>query len=168
MLGGVVGSKAVAKGFAYLKENPQVKEAVARELANTLALGFDKAKAKYPALSLLEPRYIVQNEKGRKIQAKSMLKELEKEQKGLYNVAFNGKNAVLIQKDLENIDEAILLQKGTKRKGGKHIRLAHSTDKTQEGYVTKNEVVNLGKDIRQFLKEHKEPFIDTNGARLYE
>ncbi|WP_370521383.1 ADP-ribosyltransferase-containing protein [Helicobacter winghamensis] len=168
LLGGVVGSKAVAKGFAYLKENPQVKEAVARELANTLALGFDKAKAKYPALSLLEPRYIVQNEKGRKIQAKSMLKELEKEQKGLYNVAFNGKNAVLIQKDLENIDEAILLQKGTKRKGGKHIRLAHSTDKTQEGYVTKNEVVNLGKDIRQFLKEHKEPFIDTNGARLYE
>ena len=41
-LGGAAGSKAVAKGFKYLKENPQVKEAVVKELADTLALGFAK------------------------------------------------------------------------------------------------------------------------------
>ena len=78
-LGGVVGSKAVTQGFKHLKNNPQLKEAVARELANTLAHGFDKAKAKYPLLSMLEPRYIVQNEKGRIVQAKSMLKLAKKE-----------------------------------------------------------------------------------------
>ena len=78
-LGGVAGSKAVTQGFKHLKNNPQLKEAVARELANTLAHGFDKAKAKYPLLSMLEPRYIVQNEKGRIVQAKSMLKLAEKE-----------------------------------------------------------------------------------------
>ncbi|MDY5950238.1 MAG: hypothetical protein SPJ16_03455, partial [Helicobacter sp.] len=78
-LGGVAGSKAVTQGFKHLKNNPQLKEAVARELANTLAQGFDKAKAKYPLLSMLEPRYIVQNEKGRIVQAKSMLKLAEKE-----------------------------------------------------------------------------------------
>ncbi|ELW3220611.1 hypothetical protein QMJ35_001037, partial [Campylobacter upsaliensis] len=81
--------------------------------------------------------------------------------------AFNGKNAVLIKKDLEAVDEAILFEKGTKRKGGKHIRLAHSTEPSQEGYVTKQEVANLGVNIREYLKNY-EPFIDKNGARLYE
>ncbi|ELF6740493.1 hypothetical protein RA720_001540 [Campylobacter upsaliensis] len=166
-LGGSVGSFALKKGFQILEKNPELKEKIINELADTLAQGFEKAREKYPLLSTLEPRYIVQNEKGRKIQAKTMLKELEREQKGLYNVAFNGKNAVLIKKDLEAVDEAILFEKGTKRKGGKHIRLAHSTEPSQEGYVTKQEVANLGVNIREYLKNY-EPFIDKNGARLYE
>ncbi|EAK0456536.1 hypothetical protein YZ63_05200 [Campylobacter upsaliensis] len=166
-LGGSVGSFALKKGFQILEKNPELKEKIVTELADTLEKGFEKAREKYPLLSLLEPRYIVQNEKGRKIQAKTMLKELEREQKGLYNVAFNGKNATLIKKDLEAVDEAILFEKGTKRKGGKHIRLAHSTEPSQEGYVTKQEVANLGVNIREYLKNY-EPFIDKNGARLYE
>lgn len=83
LLGGAVGSKAVASGFTYLKNNPQVKEAVARELANTLALGFDKARQKYPALNLLEPRRIIQNEKGRAAQARNMLKSAEKQSRAM-------------------------------------------------------------------------------------
>ncbi|ECL5232529.1 hypothetical protein FTH70_06985 [Campylobacter upsaliensis] len=166
-LGGSGGSFALKKGFQILEKNPELKEKIINELAHTLAQGFEKAREKYPLLSLLEPRYIVKNEKGRKIQAKTMLKELQREQKGLYNVAFNGKNAVLIKKDLEAVDEAILFEKGTKRKGGKHIRLAHSTEPSQEGYVTKQEVANLGVNIREYLKNY-EPFIDKNGARLYE
>ncbi|EMQ4848827.1 hypothetical protein WGZ40_001700, partial [Campylobacter upsaliensis] len=166
-LGGSGGSFALKKGFQILEKNPELKEKIINELADTLAQGFEKAREKYSLLNLLEPRYIVKNEKGRKIQAKTMLKELEREQKGLYNVAFNGKNAVLIKKDLEAVDEAILFEKGTKRKGGKHIRLAHSTEPSQEGYVTKQEVANLGVNIREYLKNY-EPFIDKNGARLYE
>ncbi|ENZ0443426.1 PBECR2 nuclease fold domain-containing protein [Campylobacter upsaliensis] len=166
-LGGSGGSFALKKGFQILEKNPELKEKIINELADTLAQGFEKAREKYPLLSTLEPRYIVKNEKGRKIQAKTMLKELEREQKGLYNVAFNGKNASLIKKDLEAVDEAILFEKGTKRKGGKHIRLAHSTEPSQEGYVTKQEVANLGVNIREYLKNY-EPFIDKNGARLYE
>ncbi|EAK9972075.1 DUF3519 domain-containing protein, partial [Campylobacter upsaliensis] len=166
-LGGSVGSFALKKGFQILEKNPELKEKIINELAHTLAQGFEKAREKYSLLNLLEPRYIVKNEKGRKIQAKTMLKELQREQKGLYNVAFNGKNAVLIKKDLEAVDEAILFEKGTKRKGGKHIRLAHSIEPSQEGYVTKQEVANLGVNIREYLKNY-EPFIDKNGARLYE
>ncbi len=78
-LGGAVGSKAVSMGFKHLEKNPALKEKIITELADTLAQGFDKAKAKYPLLSMLEPRYIIQNERGRKIQAKAMLKELEKQ-----------------------------------------------------------------------------------------
>ena len=166
-LGGAIGSKAVSMGFKYLEKNPALKEKIITELADTLAQGFDKAKAKYPLLSMLEPRYIIQNERGRKIQAKSMLKELEKEQKGLYNVAYNGKNASLIKQDLASVESAIALMQGTRYKGAKHERIKHLTDPSKEGYVTDLEFVSLGKSIREFLK-HYEPFIDTNGARLYE
>ncbi|WP_270962405.1 PBECR2 nuclease fold domain-containing protein [Campylobacter upsaliensis] len=81
-LGGSGGSFALKKGFQILEKNPELKEKIINELADTLAQGFEKAREKYPLLSLLEPRYIVKNEKGRKIQAKTMLKELEREQKG--------------------------------------------------------------------------------------
>ncbi|EHE0559453.1 hypothetical protein J0E37_001603, partial [Campylobacter upsaliensis] len=176
-LGGSLGSKAVSMGFKHLEKNPALKEKIITELADTLALGFDKAKAKYPLLSMLEPRYIIQNERGRKIQAKSMLKELEKEQKGLYNVAYNGKNAVLIKKDLEAVDEALKLMQGyhlqhsQKGKGAKHIKIKHLTDPSKEGYVTDLEFVSLGKSIREFLKDY-EPFIEKQKsgqeARIYE
>ncbi|EAH5546559.1 DUF3519 domain-containing protein, partial [Campylobacter upsaliensis] len=68
-LGGSVGSFALKKGFQILEKNPELKEKIITELAHTLAQGFEKAREKYPPLSLLEPRYIVKNEKGRKIQA---------------------------------------------------------------------------------------------------
>ena len=166
-LGGSGGSFALKKGFQILEKNPELKEKIINELADTLAQGFEKAREKYPLLNLLEPRYIVQNEKGRKIQAKTMLKELEREQKGLYNVAFNGKNASLIKQDLQSVESAIAFMQGTRYKGAKHERIKHLTDPSKEGYVTDLEFVNLGKSIREFLKNY-EPFIDTNGARLYE
>ncbi|ECL5232817.1 DUF3519 domain-containing protein, partial [Campylobacter upsaliensis] len=68
-LGGSGGSFALKKGFQILEKNPELKEKIINELAHTLAQGFEKAREKYPLLSLLEPRYIVKNEKGRKIQA---------------------------------------------------------------------------------------------------
>ena len=166
-LGGSLGSKAVSMGFKYLEKNPALKEKIINELSESLAQGFEKAREKYPLLSMLKPRYIVQNERGRKIQAKVMLKELEKEQKGLYNAAYNGKNAVLIKKDLEAVDEAIALMQGTRYKGAKHERIKHLTDSSKEGYITDLEFVNLGKSIREFLESY-EPFIDKNGARIYE
>ena len=169
-LGGSAGSLAVSKGFKLLKEKPELKEALKKELADTLAQGFENASAKYPLLKSLEPvkLNIMQSEKGRIAQANHILNKLEqKEAKGLANVTYNGKNASLVYKDLENIDEAILYAKGTSRKGAKHIKLSHSTDKKQKGYVTKLEIARLGKDIRAYLKNN-EPFIDKNGARLYE
>ncbi|EAL53290.1 hypothetical protein CUP1440 [Campylobacter upsaliensis RM3195] len=96
-----------------------------------------------------------------------MLKELEKEQKGLYNVVYNGKNASLIKQDLASVENAIALMQGTRYKGAKHERIKHLTDPSKEGYVTDLEFVSLGKSIREYLKDY-EPFIDTNGARLYE
>ncbi|WP_320831113.1 hypothetical protein [Helicobacter sp.] len=76
MLGGVGGSVSFAKGVKYLKDNPQYKELVAQELSNTLTKGWESAKAKYPLLEALEPRYIIKNEKGRILQSKAILKEL--------------------------------------------------------------------------------------------
>ena len=181
-LGGAAGSKAVAKGFKYLKENPQVKEAVVKELADTLALGFEKAREKYPLLSLLEPRYMVQNQRGRSIQAKSMLKEaqekaLKQEREAIEKVLSGSTQKAEILKDLDNADEilAVILkgyQKGQKGKGAEHIRLEHTLDTTQEGYLTQNEVLNMGVKMREFIEKYGEPFIETNDkgmkSRIYE
>ena len=102
------------------------------------------------------------------------LDENQKEQRGIYNVTYNGKNATLIRQDLESIENAITLTKGyhdrgkNTGKGGKHIRIRHTQEKTKEGYITDLELVNLGKDLRAYLKDYKEPFIDSRGARIYE
>ncbi|MCR2055750.1 hypothetical protein CHLV4139_09710, partial [Campylobacter helveticus] len=158
----------LSRGLKFLDENPAFKEKVKDEIAQALKGGYETLAKQYPLFKSLTPfKSIMQTEQGRKAQAQSVLKKLEKEQKGIYNVAFNGKNATLIKKDLEAVEEAILFEKGTKRKGGKHIRLAHSTEPSQEGYVTKQEVANLGVNIREYLKNY-EPFIDKNKARLYE
>ena len=173
-LGGAVGSKAVSQGFKVIKDNPQLKETLKRELADTLTKGWEATTKQYPILqSIARPNYIVQNEKGRLAQANNLLNKLEKQEaKGIHNVTYNGKNASVIYKDLENIEQAIRYERGFENKkskgyGAKHI-LKHTTDENTQGYVSKLELARLGRDIRAYLKEHKEPFIDKNGARIYE
>lgn len=51
--------------------------------------------------------------------------------------------------------------------GAKHINARHSNPK-DIGYITQQELLNIGNHMREYLKEHKEPFIDKNGARIYE
>ena len=101
----------------------------------------------------------------------------QKEQRGLYNVTYNGKNATLIKRDLEAVDEALKLTQGyhlehsQKGKGAKHIRINHLQDPTKQGYITDLELVNLGKDLRTFLKDYA-PFVEKQKsgqeARIYE
>ncbi|WP_104722803.1 hypothetical protein [Helicobacter mesocricetorum] len=56
------------------------------------------------------------------------VKELEnKEVEGLYNVAYNGKNAARVFKDLEAVEKAIRFSQGNKNKGAKHIKIKHLT-----------------------------------------
>lgn len=93
---------------------------------------------------------------------------IKKEMSDTFGVVYKGKNAALIYKDLQNLENALLLEKGDKNKGGTHIRLKHTQDTTQQGFVTPDEVENIGQNVRKYLKEHKEPFIDKDGARLYE
>ena len=108
---GSIGSKAVAQGFKIIKDNPKFRDNLQNELANTLSKGWESAVRQYPVLQSLEPKYIVKNEKGRAIQAKSIMKEIEeREAKGLYNVTYNGKKSTRVFKDLRAVEEAILLK----------------------------------------------------------
>ena len=101
----------------------------------------------------------------------------QKEAKGLYNVAYNGKNATLIKRDFEAVDEALAVytkgfHKGKNGLGAKHIRIDHLQDQTKQGYITDLELVNMGKSMREFLQKYKEPFVETlkngNKAHIYE
>lgn len=99
-------------------------------------------------------------------------KVFKKEARGIHNVMNNGKKSTLIKRDLDSIDSAIKFERGFNNKnnkgyGAKHI-IKHTINKDAKGYITDIELVNLGKNIREYIKNHKEPFIDKNGARIYE
>lgn len=81
LAGGAVGSKAIAQGFKAIHKNPEFKEKLTQELADTLSKGWDSATKAYPILSTLEPRHIIaKSEKGRDLQARHILREAEKEE----------------------------------------------------------------------------------------
>ncbi|EAC1840633.1 hypothetical protein MWJ18_001438 [Campylobacter lari] len=100
-----------------------------------------------------------------------------KEKRGIYNVSFNDKNSTPINTELEIIEEAIIdyvvhYVKGwhnTKRdkgRGAEHIKLHLA--KESEGEIKIEELLNLGNSIREYLTVFKEPFKDSNDARVYE
>ena len=91
-----------------------------------------------------------------------------KEKRGIYNVTYNGKNATQIKQDLDNINDAIKYERGNIGKGAKHISIRHLDDENKAGFVTKEELLNLGENVRNFIKEHKEPFVNKKNARIYE
>ncbi|WP_096017868.1 hypothetical protein [Campylobacter lanienae] len=95
-------------------------------------------------------------------------KVFKKEARGIHNVTFNDKKATYIKTDLKNVDSAIRYANSSRDKGAKHIKIRHLTDKTKAGYITNEELVNLGNSLREYIKINKEPFIDSNGARIYE
>ena len=92
----------------------------------------------------------------------------KQEKRGIYNVTYNDKFSTPVYKDLTTIDDAIKYAKGDKSKGAKHISIRHLNDESKEGYVTRQELLSLGENIRAYLKENKEPFIDKRGGHIYE
>ena len=92
----------------------------------------------------------------------------QREKRGIYNVTYNDKTATLVRQDLKNIDYALRYAKGDKSEGAKHIEIRHMKDESAEGYVTKNELLNMGEKIREYLAKYKEPFVDKKGGHIYE
>lgn len=102
---------------------------------------------------------------------------MNKEQRGIYNVTFNDKRATSVKTDLELIEDAIIAQVIMYVKGYHNIRLNSGfgaehiklhLEKGSEGYITIEELLNLGNSIREYLKNFGEPFIENNRRKLYE
>ncbi|EGP8041676.1 hypothetical protein I0O17_001221 [Campylobacter upsaliensis] len=102
---------------------------------------------------------------------------MNKERRGIYNVSFNEKNSTPINAELEAIENAIIdyvvhyvkgwhNERRDKGRGAEHIRL--HLEKGSEGEISLEELLNLGNSIREYLKIFKEPYKDSNDARVYE
>ena len=91
----------------------------------------------------------------------------QKEKRGIYNVAYNDKSATLVRRDLEKIDDALMFEKGSSKKGGA-IHIKKHLEPEAQGAITQSELLNIGKNIREYLQKYKEPFIDEHGGRIYE
>lgn len=91
----------------------------------------------------------------------------QREKRGIYNVAYNDKSATLVRRDLEKIDDALMFEKGSSKKGGA-IHIKKHLEPEAQGAITQGELLNIGKNIREYLQKYKEPFIDEHGGRIYE
>ncbi|EAJ4317941.1 hypothetical protein ACHPPE_001246 [Campylobacter upsaliensis] len=102
---------------------------------------------------------------------------MNKEKRGIYNVSFNEKNSTPINAELEAIENAIIdyvvhyvkgwhNERRDRGRGAEHIRL--HLEKGSEGEISLEELLNLGNSIREYLKIFKEPYKDSNDARVYE
>ncbi len=100
-----------------------------------------------------------------------------KEKRGIYNVTFNEKLSTPIKTDLEVIENAAIDYmvhyikgwhniKRDKGRGAEHIKL--HLEKGSQGEITLEELLNIGNTLREYLKKFNEPFIDKNGAKIYE
>ena len=102
-----------------------------------------------------------------------------KEKRGIYNVSFNKKKATPINSELEAIENAIIEYvihyvkgwhniKRDKGRGAEHIKL--HLQQGSEGEITIEELLNLGKSIREYLKIFKEPFLEdeNKSGKVYE
>ena len=140
-------------------------EAEARNVQNRLDLNKKGRAHPHETFDVNPNETFVSREDG--VNFSQKLPEL-KEKRGIYNVTYNGKFSTPVYKDLEDVEGAVRYAIGNKNKGAKHIEIKHLEDTTKEGYVTKQELLNMGENMRKFIKEYKEPFINDRKARLYE
>ena len=92
---------------------------------------------------------------------------LKKEMRGIYNVINNSKESTNVYKDLQKIDDAIKLERGSKKKGGV-VHIQKHLDPGAKGAVTQQEVMSIGESVRGYIKKYKEPFVDNDGGKIYE
>ena len=147
---------------AYQKIHGEVE---ARNVQGRLGLKNSKKVHPHETFDVNPNETFVSREDG--VNFSQKLPEL-KEKRGIYNVTYNGKFSTPVYKDLEDVEGAVRYAIGNKNKGAKHIEIKHLEDTTKEGYVTKQELLNMGENMRKFIKEYKEPFINDRKARLYE
>lgn len=140
-------------------------EAEARNVQNRLDLNKKGRAHPHETFDVNPNETFVSRENG--VNFSQKLPEL-KEKRGIYNVTYNGKFSTPVYKDLKDVEGAVRYAIGNKNKGAKHIEIKHLEDTTKEGYVTKQELLNMGENMRKFIKEYKEPFINDRKARLYE
>ena len=92
---------------------------------------------------------------------------LKKEMRGIYNVINNSKESTNVYKDLQKIESAIKLERGSKKKGGA-VHIQKHLDPSAKGAVTQQEVMSIGESVRGYIKKYKEPFVDNDGGKIYE
>ncbi len=109
-LDSAVGSKAVSQGFKIIKDNPQIKEALKRELADTLSKGWEATTKQYPILKTLEPMRIVQSEKGRIAQAGHLINKIEKQEIHTQREATKELLSKIVGQDITNANDGVVAQ----------------------------------------------------------
>jgi len=91
----------------------------------------------------------------------------KKEKRGIYNVTFNDKKSTVIRKDLEDVENALKYEKGFEnprtKKGFGALHIQKHLDRTKDGWVTEEELLEIGDIIR-----NSDRVFERDGKRIYE
>ena len=163
-LGGAVGSKAVSQGFKVIKDNPQLKETLKRELADTLAKGWEATTAKYPILKALEPMNIMQSQKGRIAQAGHMITKKEKQEKQKQRKTKNKLLSKIVGQDITNANDGRIAQ--VSKKNIAKMLSDKAIAKSVNNGFSELEHIEAVKDIQELYTKSKylESSKDKSGA----
>ena len=159
-LGGSVGSKAVSQGFKVIKDNPQLKEALKRELADTLAKGWEASVDKYPILKALEPMKIMQSQKGRIAQAGHLINKIEKQEIHTQREATKELLSKIVGQDITNANDGRIAQ--VSKKNIAKMLSDKAIAKSVNNGFSELEHIEAVKDIQElytrarFIETHKD------------
>ncbi|WP_104719348.1 PBECR2 nuclease fold domain-containing protein [Helicobacter pullorum] len=159
-LGGAVGSKAVSQGFKVIKDNPQLKESLKQELANTLAKGWEATTAKYPILKALEPMKIMQSQKGRIAQAGHLINKIEKQEIHTQREATKELLSKIVGQDITNANDGRIAQ--VSKKNIAKMLSDKAIAKSVNNGFSELEHIEAVKDIQElytrarFIQTHKD------------
>ena len=163
-LGGAVGSKAVSQGFKVIKDNPQLKEALKQELANTLAKGWEATTAKYPILKALQPMKIMQSQKGRIAQAGHLINKIEKQEIHTQREATKELLSKIVGQDITNANDGRIAQ--VSKKNIAKMLSDKAIAKSVNNGFSELEHIEAVKDIQELYAKSKylESSKDKSGA----
>ena len=159
-LGGAVGSKAVSQGFKVIKDNPQLKETLKRELADTLAKGWEASVDKYPILKALEPMKIMQSQKGRIAQAGHLINKIEKQEIHTQREATKELLSKIVGQDITNANDGRIAQ--VSKKNIAKMLSDKAIAKSVNNGFSELEHIEAVKDIQElytrarFIQTHKD------------
>jgi len=136
---------------AYQKIHGEVE---ARNVQNRLNLDDAAGTHPYETFDINPNETFVSREDGISFSVKDAL---QKERRGVYNVAFNEKKSTIIRKDLDAIDEIIKFEKGEadyvvngeRKSGYGALHIKKHLDTQNNGWVSKQEYLDMGQMLRK-------------------
>lgn len=99
---------------------------------------------------------------------KSMIFKVTFDEKELTQIKLFDDENIIYEKGFHKINQRGEFGAGAEHIKARHLNINKEIDVVVEGEIFVHELYNLGKSLREYSKNFNKPYIDNNGAKLYE